>query len=460
MRYVGVTPGTESLVALLDDLRRAIARAYGQPEPAPLADEDKLVGAVAAQLATLPAPPDRPLLLVVDALDQLGPRTQRTNWLPPRLAPHVRVVVSVLADRPELGYLSGRLPAEQVLTLAPLGREAGRAMLRDLLAAAPPHTLAPAQVDAVLTAFAAHGLPLHLRLLASEARRWRSFDRPRLGAAPLPESTPELLQVILGRLEAPERNGRALVARSLGDLAAARFGLAEDELLDLLSRDPAVQEAQRDLMRNSPPIDPSLPLPVTLWARLYAEVELLLTEREADEGVRLYTFYHRQLREAVEARYLVGDERAERHRALADYYAGQPWRLGPKQWNWRKSRELVTQQERAGDRAAAEQTLSWLEQGLDAQVAEQMLSWLEQGLDAQADDARTIAKLIQVALPDDLSALAIWPSNLEALRTSPPSPSEPSHAAPGLQELAPTREPAPPAAAPSVKRRRWWRFGR
>ncbi len=403
VRYCGVTPGTESLAALLADVRRAVARAYDQPEPAALTDENQLIAAVAVQLATLPASPERPLLLVIDALDQLGAHTQRTDWLPPQLAPHVRVVVSVLADRPELGYLAGRLPAEQVLALAPLGREAGRAMLRNLLAAAPPRTLAPAQEEAVLAAFAPQGLPLHLYLLAAEARGWRSFDVPQLGAsrtaAPLPTSTPTLLETLLERLEAPERNGPMLVAHSLGNLAAARFGLAEDELLDLLARDAAVRAAQHDLSPYSPPIDPDLPLPVALWARLHAQVAPLLTERQADAGVRLLTFYHGQLRAAVEARYLAGPERAARHRALADYFGAQPWRLGPRQWNWRKVRELVTQLERAGERPAAEQALGGL---ADA---------MEQAPDLQADDAvGTIA--VMSSLKEHLETGGYWLAGL------------------------------------------------
>jgi tetratricopeptide (TPR) repeat protein len=374
-RYIGVTPSTGSLVELLNDLRRAIARACSQPEPVALSDENQVVGAVAAQLSTPQVPAERPLLLVLDALDQLGAHTQRTDWLPRHLGPQVRVVISVLSDRPELDYLSSRLPTAQVLTLAPLSREVGRALLRDLLAAAPQRTLTSGQEAAVLDAFATQGLPLYLRLLAGEARRWRSFDQPRLElsgttgttgvTAPLPASTAELLRAILERLEARKWSGRALVARSLGDLAAARFGVAEDELLDLLARDDAVREAQRVLSPNSPPIDEHLPLPVALWARLYAEVEPLLTEREADDDVRLYTFYHQQLRAAVEARYLAGAERVERHRALADYFAAQPWRLGPRHWNWRKVRELVTQQERAGDRSGAEQALAGLADDLE-----------------------------------------------------------------------------------------------
>jgi tetratricopeptide (TPR) repeat protein len=395
VRYCGVMPGTEGLVTLLTSLRLAMAQVFSLPEPAALTDENQIVAAVAAQLATLPATPERPLLLVIDALDQLSVRTQRTDWLPPLLAPHVRVVVSFLADRPELGYLSGWLPAEQMLTLAPLGVEAGRAMLRGLLAAAPARTLTSAQEDAVLAAFAAQGLPLHLRLLASEARGWRSFDVTRPGEAPLPASTPELLAILLERLEAPERNGRALVARALGDLAAARFGLAEDELLDLLACDAAVREAQRGLSPYSPPIDPALPLPAALWARLHEQVAPLLTERQADAGTRLLTFYHGQLRAAVEARYLTGGERVQRHQTLAVYFGGQPWRLGPRHWNWRKVRELVSQLEWAGDPSGAERALNGL--------ADEM----EQSPDLQAaDGAGTIA--VMRSLRDHLDTAGYW----------------------------------------------------
>jgi hypothetical protein len=194
--------------------------------------------------------------------------------------------------------------------------------------------------------------------VAAEARRWPSFDPPSSGAALLPETVSTLIEAILAWLEAPERHGRMLVARTLGDLAADRFGLAEDELLDLLARDAAVRDALRVLSPNSPEIDPQLPLPVALWARLSTEVDALLTERDDVDSTRIYAFYHRQLRLAVEARYLTGAAEAERRQALAAYFATQSWQLGPYKWNWRKVRELVTQQEQAGDRLGAEETLA------------------------------------------------------------------------------------------------------
>jgi WD40 repeat protein len=364
-RYCGVTPGTGSLSELLTDLRHTIARAYGLDEPEPLADLSVLMNVFAMELSTLDVPGDRPLLLLIDALDQLSADAQSTAWLPNTLPPHVHVVVSALADRPEVAEVQAWLPDDQVLALRSLSREAGRAILRHLLApddlratsqhvpsATRARALTPAQVTAVLDGFAAYGLPLYLQVAAGEARRWRSFDP----VEPLPASTPALLDRILTRLEQPGRHGAVLVAHALGDLATARHGLAEDELLTVLAQDDAVRQDLRQLSKSSPVIREDLPLPTALWARLYAEIDRLLSEREVD-GARLYTFYHRQLADVVQARYLAREQRRERHRALADYFAPQPWQVGSR-WNQRKVAELPGQQEGAGDTAGLRRTVT------------------------------------------------------------------------------------------------------
>src|SRR5262249_39438049 len=154
---------------------------------------------------------------------------------------------------------------------------------------------------------------LYLRVATGVVRHWRSFEPDEAETLPtlstlstrssLPTTTTALLEGWLDWLEAPAQHGRALVRHALGDLAAARNGLAGDELLDLLARDDQVRVALHTLSPNSPEVNPTLPLPVALWARLYADVERLLTEREAD-GTRLLTFYHGQLRQVVEERCL------------------------------------------------------------------------------------------------------------------------------------------------------------
>jgi WD40 repeat protein len=347
-RYISITPGSGSLVALLADLRRAVAAAYGQPEPEPLTELYQLVEDVRWNLATLEVPAERPLLLIIDALDQLGIEAQRVDWLPPWLAPNVRIVVSVLADRPELAELLNQAPEAQLLTLSSLDRIAGRAILSHQLGREG-RTLSAEQERAVLDGFARYGLPLYLQVAAGEARRWRSFDP----VAPLPDTTAGLLNAIFARLEQDGRHGPLLVSHALGDLSAAKYGLAEDELLDVLARDAAVRADLHRLSPRSPEIDPSLPLPVALWARLAAEVEQLVTERDAD-GTQLLAFYHREVREAAKRSYLKGAEGAARHAELAAYFDGQPywWRAdGEWAWNQRKVTELAYQQAAAGPSA-------------------------------------------------------------------------------------------------------------
>jgi hypothetical protein len=317
VRYVGVTLGAESLRTLLDSLRTELADAYGQEAP-PVREDYERARAFREALGWATAA--RPLILVVDALDQLGPPPPPLDWLPETLQPHVHLVVSVLdvPDRPELATLLAREPAP---TLVPLGRMdtmEGKALLGAWLGATG-RTLQADQQAAVLAAFAEEGRPLYLKLVFEEARRWRSFDR--VADLPLLDPTiPGILHARFARLERPDEHGRVLTSHTLGLLRAAKNGLAEDELLALLARDEAVCAEQRALAPLAPAIAPDLPLPAVLWARLYADLVAYLSARDRD-GAQLLTFYHRQLAEVAEQRYLQPPEDVARHQALARYFA-------------------------------------------------------------------------------------------------------------------------------------------
>lgn len=332
-RYIGVTPGTSTLYDLLSGVRLELARATGQNAPEPLTDLSQLVHAVSEQLHTMHVSEGGLLILLLDAFDQLSAQPQRVDWPPRTLAPHVRMVVSILAARQELTDLGSWLPEGQVLTVGPLGQEAGRAVLRQWLAQ-DGRTLTAGQEQHVLTAFAREGSPLYLRVAEEAARRWRSFEEPPV----LETTTAGLLAARLDQLERPAEHGQALVRHALGDLAAARDGLVEDELLEVLARDQQVRASLHDLNPGAPAINPTLPLPVVLWARLHADLERLLTEREAD-GVRLLTFYHSQVRTVVNERCLGAEIASDRHQNLAAYFGSQPWHLSTGVWNQRKLAE-------------------------------------------------------------------------------------------------------------------------
>ena len=184
------------------------------------------------------------------------------------------------------------------------------------------------QRNEILRHAAGRGLPIYLQVAFQEARRWRSFtgenDKQEIELA---EDAPGVIRALFARLAEDGEHGPLLVERSLALLAAARNGLAEDELLQLLSPIPGQSatdvgldttdrrprrwlralpgdwQVLGDYFRRAPRSPRVAALPVVLWSRLALDLRPYLTERGAD-GAALFSFYDRQLREVAEEAYL------------------------------------------------------------------------------------------------------------------------------------------------------------
>ncbi|GAA2559705.1 hypothetical protein GCM10010435_33690 [Winogradskya consettensis] len=315
VRFIGATPRSSDPRTLRQDLWQELGGGTG---PAP-ADPDAWAGALAAE----------PTLLVLDALDQLS--VPDVGWLPEDLPAGVRIVLSTrIGDdaEPPAGY-----PRTATVTVPAMSAAEGGELLERWLHAAR-RTLRPDQRDAVLAAFAVHRRPLHLRLAYEEARRWPSSLRVPEGR--IADDVPGIAGQMLDRLES--EHGAHRVGSALSHLAAARAGLSEDELLDLLSRDPAVLAEVAEQARHAPAVRQRLP-PV-LWALLFVDLEPYLSEYQAGD-VPLYGFYHRQLADVVRERYGTGPGR---HRDLARYFGEEPLWLGEGRPHLRKVSELPYQQ--------------------------------------------------------------------------------------------------------------------
>jgi hypothetical protein len=132
-----------------------------------------------------------------------------------------------------------------------------------------------------------------LRLAFEEVRQWRSFDVPRA----IPCQARSLISRRLDTLQRPEEHGELLVSRSLGYLAAAHHGLAEEELIEVLAEDDAYWQTFLRSSRHAVP-EGARRLPDVIWARLRADLEPYLTVRQS-ENHRLLGFYHRIFQETV-----------------------------------------------------------------------------------------------------------------------------------------------------------------
>ncbi|MGR7026206.1 AAA family ATPase [Geodermatophilus sp. URMC 62] len=304
LRLIGATSGSTDERGLVAGLCREIDVRHRQPV-SELPDD--LQGLAAALLQRLRAAEGRRLVLVIDALDQLRGQARPLGWLPAVLPPHVGVLLSTTSEQ-WLAEQRRRFGAVSHLALEPMRPQVAEELLEHWLSRAR-RRLTAAQAEVVLGAFRPTGLPLHLRLSFEQARRWASYE-PAPGS--LPADPVALVRERLDVLGA--EHGATLVAHATEYLSAAREGLAEDEVIDVLSADTAVRDEQRALSPHSPATEA---LPPVVWYRLAGDLRPYLADRDALGGPVL-GFYHRLVAEAAAQE----DEhrRRQRHEALAAYF--------------------------------------------------------------------------------------------------------------------------------------------
>jgi len=390
-RFVGATPASTDRVEFIAGLCRQIRAQYdGEELPLP-GEYRELVGELDACLRL--AHPLRPLLLFVDAVDRLaGPPA--LGWLPADLPDHVHVVLSLDGatggETPCLLAARRRWPTARFVELNGLVPADCEAFLDDRLRASG-RTLQNGQRRHTVDRYVHSGLPLYMSLAFEQVRAWRSPPRDgpeALSTQRLAEDVPGLVIDLLARLRAPQVHGSQLVARALGYLAASRHGLSEDELLDVLSRDPVVygeflggcfhvppdlrpcieghlacagdpQTPDEFLLSLTDAPDraaqfaaealaraPELRIPVALWARLSSDLLPYLIRRAADGAVVL-SLRQRQFEDLVRETFLQGDHGRQRHTRLAEHFIRSPlWPSADREHgaNLRKLAELPYQQ--------------------------------------------------------------------------------------------------------------------
>ncbi len=369
-RFIGATPGSSDGRSLLESLCKEISRCYGADESDIPLDFRELVPEFEKRLAL--ATKEKPLILFVDSLDQLSahPDARRLSWLPQKLPEQVSLVVSTRTEKDIYPNLQQKNAIEK--QLGGLDEKDGQRLLGQWLKGIH-RDLTDGQQKEVISKFkASQGNPLYLKLAFEEARLWTSFE----------ESQEDLKITVKGiiqgnmikRLTDEGNHGEQLVSHALGYLAASRYGLAEDELVDLLSRDIDVYEwffrqtyhLPSDLVRmaiahlrehpeeaenlhpesyhdaerlaidwlkqdrNPPePVRAFLRevlkkadgprLPIVLWSRLSFDLAPYLSQRTS-EGSTLLAFYHRELGDVSKAAFLGDGKGLSYHENLADYF--------------------------------------------------------------------------------------------------------------------------------------------
>ena len=303
--YIGSTPDSADHWRLMRRVIGEIKRWTDDPDEIP-SSHDELLKTFPLWLAKARSQAERKgvrSILILDALNQLDDRdhARLLGWLPPHsFTGPLRLVTSTLPGETlqavtQHGWAS--------LTVEPFTTDERRRMIADYVARFR-KKLDDRRIDRLAGAPAAAN-PLYLKILLDELRVTGTHERldARLTEYLAAPDIPALLKLVLARYQRDyERDRLGLVGEALGLIWAARRGLSETELLQLLK----------------PPDQPQLP--TATWAPLRAALEELLVDRGG-----VLNFAHDYLRSAVEAAFVPDQDRRDDQRLrLADYFEAQP----------------------------------------------------------------------------------------------------------------------------------------
>ena len=350
-RFIGLTPSSAHLQGLLRDLIGQIRKRYpksasAESSAAEIALPYDTPSLVKMFRECLLRPNDQqPLFLFLDALDALSPTdgSQSLYWLPLAENPAVRLVISAeeweetndKTGKPSPAQTLMNRPEVDVRRLRLLTRTEGQFLIRLWMARAG-RRLQSTQEDVVLDAFEQGGNPLWLAIAARESARLASWDAP----AHWNGSLIGLISQVLTGLTGKARHGCTFVEHVLRYVSCARDGLAEDELIELLSNDPDVMDDFRCRNPKSPAVKV---LPAAVWVALLGDLESYLVESDT-QGSELMRFRHALFRDCVNSFVSLSAEVG--HRQLAAYFGSQFRDLGTQAG--RALRELPFQQARSG----------------------------------------------------------------------------------------------------------------
>ncbi|XP_065084724.1 NACHT and WD repeat domain-containing protein 2 [Ochlerotatus camptorhynchus] len=356
IRFLGTTPDSSALTPTLISICQQISYNFMLPfDQIP----DDLVPLTAhfKQLLTY-ASEQQPLLLFLDSVDQLtGTQdSSKVSWLPTRLPSLCRIIVTCAAEESnpvvsqEYHLLRRMIDIEEnFIEVTALGEDLAMNVIKMWMATAC-RDLSNYQWRLVANAIGKCSLPIFVKLVFAEICRWRSYTRPQ--DTHLASTVMDSIMMLFERIE--KQHGRILVFHALAYITAAKSGLSESELEDLISLDDRVLD---DVYQYHLP--PVRRIPPLLWTRIRNDLPNYLSEREAD-GVNVMNWYHRQFRDTAKERYFKNMNMAIYfHSMIADYYLGI-WGGKPKPFKYteiQRHRFGLTDKEGIADRKVPIQPL-------------------------------------------------------------------------------------------------------
>lgn len=371
MHFIGATPQSADWAAMVRRVMGELKRSLNLKQAIP--DQNDALGPAFAEFLDAAAAKGG-AVLIFDALNQLEDRDAAPDlaWLPHEIPRDIRLMLSTLPGRPLEELKRRGWPS---MTVEPLEADERRELIQSYLAQYGKH-LSAQRLDPIVSAGQTAN-PLYLRALLDELVVFGVHEEldVRINHYLAAKTPDKLYQKILARYEQDyERERPGLVRDAMSILWAARRGLSETEIMELLG------SAQQSLPR-------------AYWSPLYLAAEQSLVSRSG-----LITFSHDFLRQAVRNKYLRTKRQQEKiHLRLADYFDAQP--LGRRKieelpWQlvearaWQRVSALLSDREFFVEASEANQfdvSAYWarIEEGSSLRMVEAYRRWLDEGFEAE-----------------------------------------------------------------------------
>lgn len=242
IRFLGTTPDSSALTPTLISICQQISYNFMIPFDG-IPDDLVPLTAHFKQMLNM-ATEQQPIFFFLDSIDQLcgAADTNNVSWLPTRLPEHCKIVLSCANEEanPTISHdynvlcrmIDDRFNFVEVTAL---GEDLAMDVIKKWMATAC-RDLTNYQWRLVSNAISKCSLPIFVKLVFAEICRWRSFTKPQ--DSHLASTVMDSIMMLFERIE--KQHGRLLVFHALAYITAAKSGLSESELEDLISLDDRV----------------------------------------------------------------------------------------------------------------------------------------------------------------------------------------------------------------------------
>ncbi|XP_070557605.1 NACHT and WD repeat domain-containing protein 2-like isoform X2 [Ptychodera flava] len=293
VRYLATSPHSETSLGILRSLSLQISRVYGSNIAENLTYDLYTLCNVFQSCLKL-AQRGKPLWIFLDSLHKLDTISLDNImlWLqhgfPNR---NIRLVISAVRS-PKLQYLlKFFIPERNFLEMPPLRVEEIKSIFHTWLRDTG-RSLTSEQESKVNEVLEKRQEPLFLRCLFHECCRWTFFDD--LKTLPCEDVTSLLTRAI------DMHAGNIVASRALSYLSASKYGLSDNEVVDLLLSD--------DTLKKQPREKNDIRWPTGLWVELRNALDPYIHDTSLGDGTITWQWSHDIFREKARERFLDSEE--------------------------------------------------------------------------------------------------------------------------------------------------------